>query len=84
VHPELEAAAAPENPLVLVPAGVACLGKRPDSCTYGWDNEFGEYRLQVPKFEASKYQVTNAEFLEFVKAGGYQEEALWASEGWKW
>ena len=36
---------------------------------------------RVPEFEASKYLVTNREFLEFVKAGGYEQRELWTEEG---
>lgn len=35
----------------------------------------------VPEFEASRYLVTNAEFLEFVRDGGYQRKELWTVEG---
>ena len=34
----------------------------------------------VPDFEASKYKVTNGEFLEFVESGGYQQRD-WTDEG---
>jgi formylglycine-generating enzyme required for sulfatase activity len=83
-HPDLKTASAPENPLLPVPAGAANIGKRSDSNTYGWDNEFGDRHMHVPEFLATKYQVSNAEFLEFVKAGGYRSEAFWTPEGWNW
>ena len=35
----------------------------------------------VPKFEASKYLITNGEFLEFVNAGGYEKQEYWTKEG---
>ena len=35
----------------------------------------------VPEFEATKYLVTNGEFLEFVREGGYQRQDLWTEEG---
>ena len=38
----------------------------------------------VPTFEASKYLITNKEFLEFIEAGGYNKADLWTEEGWKW
>ena len=38
---------------------------------------------RVPEFEASKYLVSNREFYEFVKDGGYQRKELWTEEG-KW
>ena len=36
---------------------------------------------RVPTFEASKYKVTNGDFLEFVRSGGYQNRELWTDEG---
>ena len=36
---------------------------------------------RVPEFEASKYLVSNREFYEFVKDGGYQRKELWTEEG---
>lgn len=35
-------------------------------------------------FEASKYKITNEEFLEFVKAKGYETQDYWTDEGWRW
>ena len=39
------------------------------------------FSCSVPEFEASKYKVTNGEFLEFVESGGYQQRDLWTDEG---
>ena len=77
-------AEAPHNPLQPVPAAAVTLGKPADFPTYGWDNEYGERAVAVGAFEASKFQVTNGELLEFVKAGGYREEGLWTADGWRW
>ena len=38
----------------------------------------------VPSFEASKYPITNGEYLEFVVTGGYTRRDLWSKEGWEW
>ena len=35
----------------------------------------------VPEFEATKYPVTNREFLAFVEDGGYKKTGLWTEEG---
>ncbi len=51
---------------VAVPAGVAVIGKPNDYPSFGWDNEYGVRRVDVPAFKASKFIVTNAEFLPFV------------------
>lgn len=39
---------------------------------------------RVPAFEASKFMITNGEYLEFVESGGYEDEKFWTEEGWKW
>jgi len=38
----------------------------------------------VSAFEASKYKITNEEFLEFVKEKGYETQSFWSQEGWNW
>lgn len=40
--------------------------------------------FSVPTFEASKYLVTNKEFLQFIQDGGYNRKELWTEEGWEW
>ncbi len=75
---------APENTPVAVPGGEVVLGKPFDAPFYGWDNEYGEHRGDVPSFEASQYLVSNSEFLKFVEAGGYQDDEVWEEEGRKW
>lgn len=75
---------APVNELLDVQGGHVTLGKGSDNTLYGWDNEYGLSEQEVAPFKASKYLVSNEEFLEFVKAGGYANEKYWDEEGWKW
>lgn len=84
--PLTTAAPSGENALVkLGGQGVkAALGKPTDFPSFGWDNEYGECHVPVPDFEVSQYLCTNAEYLEFVRAGGYQNAELWTKEGWRW
>ncbi|MFZ0336240.1 MAG: SUMF1/EgtB/PvdO family nonheme iron enzyme [Candidatus Acidiferrales bacterium] len=67
-----------------IPAGTATLGMRRESGRFGWDNEFGENQVTVPKFRIGVYPVTNGEFLEFLRAGGYENDQLWSAENWAW
>lgn len=60
------------------------LGKPDDFPTFGWDNEYGKLAVDVKGFEASRDLITNAEFIGFVEAGGYETEAFWSEEGWDW
>jgi iron(II)-dependent oxidoreductase len=68
----------------VVPAGQARLGANRDTAAFGWDNEFDEHWVDVDAFEIDTLPVTNAQYLEFVKAGGYQTRELWDNEGWSW
>ena len=70
--------------MVRVPAGMATLGMRREAHIFGWDNEFEENRVEVPEFQIRAFPVTNGEFLEFVRAGGYENERLWRPEDWTW
>lgn len=72
------------NQMIEVSGGVVKLGKPEDDPTFGWDIEYGDRQVEVPPFAASKYLITNAEFLEFVKANGYENRDYWTQESWHW
>jgi iron(II)-dependent oxidoreductase len=74
----------PRSRSVRIPAGRATLGAEVASIPFGWDNEFPAHVVEVPTFEVDVHSVTNREYLEFVEAGGYANEALWSEEGWTW
>ncbi|MEH2072303.1 MAG: 5-histidylcysteine sulfoxide synthase [Nostoc sp.] len=74
----------PENEMIEVPGGVVKLGKAFDDATYGWDIDYGDRTVEVQSFFASKYLITNAEFIYFIKAGGYQNQDYWDEESWNW
>jgi ergothioneine biosynthesis protein EgtB len=69
---------------VLVPEGIATLGQSRESESFGWDNEFDAHEVHVPAFEIDPYKVTNGQYMEFVRAGGYEERALWDLRSWEW
>src|SRR5210317_80215 len=79
-----ESGVAPQNQLLPVAGGTVTLGKGRNHALYGWDNEFGRHQFHVYDFEASKYLVSNREFMAFVEAGGYRNETCWTKEGWRW
>lgn len=72
------------NQLVPVAGEKVILGKPLDYPSFGWDNEYGSNEIDVQSFSASRFKVTNGEFLAFVKAGGYSNNKFWSSEGWGW
>jgi ergothioneine biosynthesis protein EgtB len=67
-----------------IPAGEAVLGLDPNKGSFGWDNEFASHSVFVPEFSIDAFNVTNGEFLEFVRARAYEEPSLWSSEDWAW
>ena len=71
----------PKNNMITIPSTHVKLGKDKDHNLYGWDNEYGNYEEDVEEFSASKYLVSNGEFMEFVKSGGYENKEYWDSEG---
>ncbi len=83
-QPCLQTSQAPSNQLVAIPAGKVSLGKAKDDAFYGWDNEYGQHQADIAPFAASRYLVSNQEFLAFVEANGYQQSSYWSEEGWAW
>jgi 5-histidylcysteine sulfoxide synthase/putative 4-mercaptohistidine N1-methyltranferase len=75
---------APKNELLDVAGGEVTLGKKKEHGLYGWDNEYGKLTCDVESFKASKFLVSNREFLEFVKDKGYECKEYWTEEGWNW
>jgi gamma-glutamyl hercynylcysteine S-oxide synthase len=69
---------------VTIPAGATTLGLARDSGIFGWDNEFGQQPVSVPAFEIDRYMVTNADWLDFMAAGGYETRDYWTDADWAW
>ncbi|MCB1975840.1 MAG: 5-histidylcysteine sulfoxide synthase, partial [Nitrosomonas sp.] len=77
--------AAPENELISVPAGAVVIEKsKATHQHYGWDNEYGAHSADVAAFQASKYLVSNQEYLSFINDSGYQTDHYWEEEGLSW
>jgi formylglycine-generating enzyme required for sulfatase activity len=74
----------PQPQSVRIPAGRATLGADPESLAFGWDNERPAHAADVDAFSIDRDSVANREYLQFVEAGGYLDEALWNPEGWQW
>src|SRR5258708_34958088 len=56
--------------MVVVPEDAVTLGLPRGASEFGWDNEFEAHVVTVPEFAIDRYKVTNADYLEFVRAGG--------------
>lgn len=77
LHPEI-----PDQEFIKIEEGVYDIGHK-EEC-FCWDNELGQHKVYLHDFEISNRLVTNAEFIEFIEAGGYQDFNLWHADGWDW
>lgn len=77
--PEPAQAAAPVAWLP-VPGGVYRIGFT--GAGFCFDNEQAPHDTYVADFELQNRLVTNAEYLEFMEAGGYRDFRYWLGEGW--
>jgi iron(II)-dependent oxidoreductase len=74
----------PRQEWIEIPGGRVTLGVDRDDLLFGWDNEFPRHVAEVDDFSIDRFNVTNAQFLEFVEAGGYTNARWWRPEDWKW
>ena len=49
---------------------------------FSFDNEGPRHKVWLEPFEISDQLVTNGEWIEFMRDGGYSRAGLWFSEGW--
>ena len=63
-----------------VPGGVHRIGFQGQG--FCFDNELAAHDVLLAPFELQNRLVTNAEYLEFIKAGGYRDFRYWMGEGW--
>ncbi len=68
---------------VEIAGGPFQLGSRDDG-HFVFDNEKWAHAVDVQPFRMARAPVTNAQFAEFVDAGGYREQRWWDGEGWAW
>jgi len=67
---------------VLVPAGPFTLGVDGDREPWSLDNERPAHTVDLPAFRIGRVPVTNAQWQQFVVAGGYDDERWWSPRGW--
>ncbi len=69
---------------VSISAGAVQIGKPQEFSSFGWDNEYGHRTVEVAAFEVTPRLISNREFLDFVKSGGYRDSKYWSDDGWGW
>jgi ergothioneine biosynthesis protein EgtB len=65
---------------VYFPEGIHWIGHTGDS--FAFDNEEPRHREFVHAFDIASRPATNADYLEFMQTGGYEQSDLWLSMGW--
>jgi gamma-glutamyl hercynylcysteine S-oxide synthase len=66
---------------VLVPAGEFTMGTSAEP--WALDNERPAHPVRVPSFYLDTTPVTNAKYMEFIAAGGYDDPRWWTAAGWE-
>jgi len=67
---------------VLVPGGESVMGTSADPWAY--DNERPAHVVRLDSFWIDTTPVSNAAYLRFVEAGGYDQPRWWTAGGWQW
>jgi iron(II)-dependent oxidoreductase len=67
---------------VLVGGGPFVMGT--DSDAWAYDNERPAHVVDVAPFRIDVLPTTNAGYVEFVEAGGYDQSRWWSEAGWAW
>eukprot|EP00005_Dracoamoeba_jomungandri_P013319 CAMPEP_0174270650 /NCGR_PEP_ID=MMETSP0439-20130205/45202_1 /TAXON_ID=0 /ORGANISM="Stereomyxa ramosa, Strain Chinc5" /LENGTH=1467 /DNA_ID=CAMNT_0015360111 /DNA_START=1 /DNA_END=4405 /DNA_ORIENTATION=- len=86
-HRRSDPSSVPSNSLLSCSGGEVNMGLELSKAQeFGWDNEFGSESKVLQPFLVSQMLVSNAEFLEFILDGGYEEPSYWQLEqdSWKW
>jgi len=69
----------PEMDWVSFDEGVYKIGHKGGE--FGYDNEFPLHKTYIHEFAIADRLVTNAEYLEFMESGGYEDSQWWLDEG---
>jgi ergothioneine biosynthesis protein EgtB len=67
---------------IQIEEGLYNIGHNTDDFCY--DNELNHHKVYLEDFEIRTTLVTNAEFLQFINDGGYDNVLLWHAEAWDW
>ncbi len=79
--PAAPSATAPELSFVSFTGGLQHIGTQTgkDFC---FDNETPRHRVLLEPYELATRLVTNGDYKEFIDQGGYEDCAVWLSDGW--
>jgi iron(II)-dependent oxidoreductase len=66
----------------VIPAGPFVMGT--DDRSVAYDNERPAHGVDLPRYRIDLAPVTNAQYLAFMRDGGYRRRDLWTDAGWLW
>ena len=66
-----------------IPGGLFMLGATQQD-GFVFDNEKWAHEVEIQPFSIAKAAVSNADYLKFVEADGYNKKEYWDNEGWIW
>ena len=65
---------------IKIPGGIYNMGYSGNNFCY--DVELPEHKVYLNDFQIENFPVTNAQYLEFIEDGGYDNFSFWLSDGW--
>ena len=80
--PVAKEAASAEKQWIACDGGLVSIGHRGEG--FCFDNELPSHVVFVAPFAIASQLVTNADYLAFIKDGGYEKPHLWLAEAWQW
>lgn len=76
------------NPPIVLPEGIYTIGYQPsgdpDQPSFHFDNEETAHKVYLNHTVLAGDLVTNAEYVQFIEAGGYRDFRYWLADGWAW
>ena len=69
-----------EQESIKIPGGIYNMGYSGNDFCY--DVELPEHKVYLNDFQIENFPVTNAQYLEFIEDGGYDNFSFWLSDGW--
>lgn len=70
------------NNFISIPHGLYEIGYNGNG--FCFDNELTRHKTYLEDFSIAASLVINAEYLEFMNAGGYKNFNYWHADGWEW
>ena len=69
-----------EQESIKIPGGIYNMGYSGNDFCY--DVELPEHKVYLNDFQIENFPITNAQYIEFIEDGGYDNFSFWLSDGW--